>query len=130
MTKGSSYDTRFLVELYYSSDQNLKARIKETLLRSKPNYMSTAVLSEIYKLTLEKEGKDVAEIRWKSLSKDFHLVDVNPEIAVGAALIKHKHQMPFVDSIVAATAKVLRVPCYTDDPHFEPVEGLSIKWIS
>ena len=48
MTKGSSYDTRFLVELYYSTDRNQQARIKEILLRTKLNYMSTAVLSEIY----------------------------------------------------------------------------------
>lgn len=125
--KGSSYDTRFLVELFYSSDRNRQEKIKEILLRSKPNYMST--LSEIYKLTLEKEGRDVAEIRWKSLAKDFHLVAVDPEIAVGAALIKHKRSMPFADSIIAATAKVLRVSCYTDDPHFESIHGVSVKWI-
>ena len=129
MTKGNSYDTRFLVELYYSSDRNQQARIKEILLRSKPNYMSTAVLSEIYMLTLQKEGRDVAEIRSRSLAKDFRLVDVDPQIAIGAALIKHKRSMPFADSIVAATAKALHVPCYTDDPHFESIDGLSVKWI-
>lgn|SRR5487761_66907 len=129
MTKGNSYDTRFLVELYYSSDRNQQTRIKEILLRSKPNYMSTAVLSEIYMLTLQKEGRDVADIRWRSLAKDFRLVDVDPQIAIGAALIKHKHSMPFADSIVAATAKALHVPCYTDDLHFESIDGLSVKWI-
>lgn len=60
MSKGSSYDTRFLVELYYSSDRSRQTIMRDTLLRSKPNYISAAVLSEIYKLTLEKEGKDVA----------------------------------------------------------------------
>jgi hypothetical protein len=80
MTKGNSYDTRFLVLLYYSSDRNQQARIKEILLRSKPNYMSTAVLSEIYMLTLQKEGRDVADIRWRSLAKDFRLVDVRRKI--------------------------------------------------
>lgn len=129
MTKGSSYDTRFLVELFYSSDRDQHARIKEILLRSKPNYISTVVLSEIYKLTLEKEGKDVAEIRWRSLAKDFHMVDLDSEIAVSAAQIKHRHSMPFADSIVAATAKALHAPCFTDDPHFESIDGISVKWI-
>lgn len=114
--KGSSYDTRFLVELFYSSDREFQVRIRDALLRSKPNYLSTAALSEIYKLTLENEGRNVADIRWKSLAKDFHLVDIDSKIAVGAALIKHKHSMPFADSIIAATAQVLHVPCYTDDP--------------
>jgi predicted nucleic acid-binding protein len=129
MSKGSSFDTRFLVELFYSSDPSQKGKIKEILLRSKPNYMSTAVLSEIYKLTLEKEGRDVADIRCRSLAKDFHLVVLDSEIAIGAALIKHKHSIPFADSIVAATAKALQVPCYTDDPHFESIDGVSVKWI-
>ncbi|HZW55663.1 MAG TPA: PIN domain-containing protein [Nitrososphaerales archaeon] len=127
--EGTSYDTRFLVELYYSSNTNQQLAIKKILLGSKPNYLSTAALSELYKLSLEKEGKDVAELRAKSLVKDFHLVDVNQEIAIGAALIKHKHSIPFADSIIASTAKVLKVPCYTDDPHFESVEGVIVKWI-
>ena len=72
MTKGSSYDTRFLVELYYASDSEQQSSIKNILFRSKPNYLSTAALLEIYKLTLEKEGKEVAELRAGSLAKDFH----------------------------------------------------------
>src|SRR5271169_1952038 len=108
MTKGTSYDTRFLVELYYTSDSREQVAIKQVLLSSKPNYLSTAALSEIYKLTLEKEGKDVAELRAKSLAKDFHLVNVDLEIAIEAALIKHKSQIPFADSIIASTARVLK----------------------
>ena len=95
--KGNSYDTRFLIELYYASEFAIKEKIKNVLLVSKPNYLSTAALSEMYKLTLEKEGKDVAEIRANSLAKDFKLVDVDKEIAVQAALIKHKHGIPFAD---------------------------------
>jgi predicted nucleic acid-binding protein len=129
MRKGTSYDTRFLVELFYASDPHQQFAIKNILLTSKPNYLSTAALSEIYKLTLEKEGKDVAELRARSLAKDFHLVNVDREIAIGAALIKHKKTMPFADSLIASTARVLKIPCYTDDPHFESVDGVVVKWI-
>ena len=127
--KGTSYDTRFLIELYYASELVAKERIRDVLLASKPNFLSTAALSEMYKLTLEKEGKDVAEIRANSLVRDFKLVDVDKEIAVQAALIKHKHGIPFADSLIASTARVLRVPCYTDDPHFHGIEGVTSKWI-
>ena len=127
--KGNSYDTRFLIELYYASELAIKEKIKNVLLVSKPNYLSTAALSEIYKLTLEKEGKDVAEIRANSLAKDFRLVDVDKEIAVQAALIKHKHGIPFADSLIASTARVLRLPCYTDDAHFRGIDGVTSKWI-
>jgi predicted nucleic acid-binding protein len=127
--KGNSYDTRFLIELFYANDKVTKDKIKNVLLVSKPNFLSTAALSEMYKLTLEKEGKDVAEIRANSLARDFRLVDVDKEIAVQAALIKHKHGIPFADSLIASTAKILRIPCYTDDPHFRGIEGVSPKWI-
>lgn len=128
--KGSSYDTRFLIEMYYSSDELQLAKIKEVILRSKPNYLSTAALSEIYRLTLQKEGKDVADIRANSLIKDFHIVDVTKEIAIEAAIIKNKNdKIPFADALIASTAKLLKIPCYTDDSHFKDIQGLTIKWV-
>jgi len=128
--KGSSYDTRFLVQLYYSQDESELAKIKEIILRSRPNYLSTAALSEIFRLTLQREGKDVADLRARSLVKDFHIVDVDKEIAIEAAIIKNRHdEIPFADTLIASTAKILKVPCYTDDPHFERIQGLTIKWI-
>ena len=127
--KGSSYDTRFLIELFYTREVGTKDKIRNILLTSKPNYLSTAALSEMYKLTLERDGKDVSELRANSLSRDFKLVDVDKEIAVHAAQIKHAHGIPFADSLIASTARVLRVPCYSDDPHFRGIEGVTIKWI-
>ncbi|MGH9917738.1 MAG: PIN domain-containing protein [Nitrososphaerales archaeon] len=127
--KGSSFDTRFLIELFYSNEPATKDKIKNSLLTSKPNFLSTAALSEIYKLTLEKEGKVVADVRTNSLSRDFRLVDVDKEVAVQAAQIKHRHGIPFADSLIASTARVLKVPCYTDDPHFRGIEGVTTKWI-
>jgi predicted nucleic acid-binding protein len=128
--KGSSFDTRFLIELFYAGGTDTKEKVRRALLESKPNYLSTAALSEIYKLTLEKEGKDVAELRANSLAKDFRLVSVDKEVAIQAALIKHKHGIPFADSLIASTARILKIPCYTDDPHFRGIEGVTLKWIS
>jgi predicted nucleic acid-binding protein len=116
------------VELYYTSDSELQSEIRNVLLNSRPNYLSTAALAEIYKLTLEREGKVVAELRSRSLAKDFRLVDMNKEIAIEAARIKHKSGLPFADSIIASTAKVLKLPCYTDDEHFESIDGVVVRW--
>ena len=126
--KGSSYDTRFLIELFYTEEAEAKEKIRRVVVGSRPNFLSTAALSEIYKLTLEKEGRSVAEVRANALARDFRLVDVDREVAVQAALIKHKHGIPFADSLIASTARVLGVPCYTDDPHFRGIEGVSLKW--
>jgi predicted nucleic acid-binding protein len=126
--KGSSYDTRFLVELFYAGEAEKKDEVKRALVGSRPNYLSTAALSEIYVLTLEKEGKDVAEMRANSLARDFRLVDVDRDVAVQAALIKHKHGIPFADCLIASTARVLGIPCFTDDPHFRGIDGVSLRW--
>jgi len=127
--KGSSYDTRFLIELFYADEAETKERVRGALLDSRPNFLSTAALSEIYRLTLEKEGRDVAELRANSLARDFRLVDVDRGVAVQAALIKHKHGIPFADCLIASTSRILKVPCYTDDPHFRGIEGVTLKWI-
>ena len=127
--KGTSYDTRFLVELFYASDEKTRSGIRATLMSSKPNILSTAALSEIYRLTLQKEGREVAEVRATSLGKDFRLVEVDRDIAVQAAIIKHRHDLPFADSLIASTAVVLGVPCYTDDPHFRGIAGLTVRWL-
>ncbi len=129
MKKGNSYDTRFLVEYFYSSESEKISRMTEILLRSRPNILSSAALSEIYGLMLRREGKQVAELRLKVLRRDFQIPPVDSQIAVHAAQIRHKRPIPFADSLIAATSKILAVPCYTDDEHFQGIEGVKIHWI-
>jgi len=68
-------------------------------------------------------------MRANSLARDLRPVDVDKEIAVQAALIKHIHGIPFADSLIAGTARTLRIPCYADDPHFGGIQGVALKWI-
>ncbi len=130
MKKGNSYDTRFLLELYYATEAETKRKIREILLLSKPNIISTAALSEIYELFLKRSGRDVAELRVKVLERDFQITPVDNQIALQAAKIRHKRPTPFADSLIAATSKVLAVPCYTDDNHFHGIEGVKVHWIA
>ncbi len=129
MKKGNSYDTRFLIEYFYSPESGRISKMKEILLRSRPNILSSAALSEIYGLMLRREGKQVAELRLKVLQRDFQIPPVDSQIAVQAAQIRHKRPIPFADSLIAATSKVLSVPCYTDDDHFHGIEGVKVHWI-
>jgi predicted nucleic acid-binding protein len=127
--KGNSYDTRFLAELYYSQEQNRQKKIKEILQTSKPNYLSSIALGEIYQIILKKEGRTVGDLRVQALRRDFELIDATGEVTLEAALIRHHREMPHADSLIAATARLLDVPCYSDDPHFHLVENLKVKWI-
>ncbi len=129
MKKGNSYDTRFLVEYFYSADHERISRMKEILLQSRPNILSSAALSEIYGLMLRRESKQVAELRLKVLRRDFQIASVDSQIAVQAAQIRHKRPIPFTDSLIASTSKVLSVPCYSDDKHFHGIEGVKVHWI-
>ena len=103
--------------------------MKEILLRSRPNILSSAALSEVYGLMLRREGKQVAELRLRVLLRDFKIEPVDSQIAVQAAQIRHKRPIPFADSLIAGTSKVLAVPCYTDDDHFQGIEGVKVHWI-
>jgi len=123
------YDTRFFIEHYYSAKDETQQRTKRELVTSKRKYVSVISLHEIYRLTLAKEGRETAKLRASLMSKDFRVVDVNTPVALKAAEIRHGLAIPMADSLIAATSLVLDGTCVTDDPHFEKVDGLSIRWI-
>jgi len=91
------------------------------LERPKP-YVSTISLHEVYKLTTAHDGRAVADLRVDTIKKQFKMIDVDSEIAEEGARIGHKSKVPMADALIMATAKRLRVPCVTDDPHFTEVK--------
>lgn len=125
----SLYDSRFFFEHFYSNNENILKKTIEEIRNIKNRYISVIVIHEIYKLTLEKEGKDVAELRVKILEKDFKIIDVNLNIAKISAQLRHKYRIPMADSIIAATAMELNLPCITDDPHIKNILEIKTKWI-
>ena len=81
------------------------------------------------KLTLEKEGKEQAELRTRLLEKDFKVIDVDAQIAKISVELRHKYRIPLADSIIAATAKSLKLECITDDQHLIQMKEIKTKWI-
>jgi predicted nucleic acid-binding protein len=84
---------------------------------------------EVYRLTLEKEGREQAELRAELLEKDFKVVNVDAQIAKISAKLRHKYRIPMADSIIAATAQSLKLACITDDKHLLQIEEIKTKWI-
>ncbi len=123
------YDTRFFFEHYYSSDEKTLSKTKAELKRREAKYISAITIHEVYKLTLEREGREVAELRAKLLEKDFKVVDVDVETARLSAELRHKYEIPMADSIIAATAKKLGAICITDDPHITQIKEIKTRWI-
>jgi len=74
------FDTRFFVEHYYSGDDKILQKTRELMRTTRRRYISTIVIHELYTLTLQKEGRETAELRATLLEKDFKIIDVNPQI--------------------------------------------------
>ncbi|MBS7655861.1 PIN domain-containing protein [Candidatus Bathyarchaeota archaeon] len=123
------YDTRFFIEHYYSKDREILQKTKEEIRKTKKRYISVITIHEIYKLTLELEGRETAILRVSLLEKDFKVVNIDSEIAKNSAELRHKYKIPLVDSIIAATSLLLNAVCVSDDPHFKAIKEIKTKWI-
>jgi predicted nucleic acid-binding protein len=121
----SVYDTRFFIEHYYSRNKEVLKKTRNTLKTDK-NKLRQSLFT---KLTLEKEGKEQAELRTRLLEKDFKVIDVDAQIAKISAELRHKYRIPLADSIIAATAKSLKLKCITDDQHLIQMKEIKTKWI-
>ena len=122
------YDTRFLVELYYSKEEKTLSKIKAEKTR-KEKHISTITIHEIYKLTLAREGRQTAHLRTALLQADFKTMPVTTEIAKASAELRHKYSISMADSIIAATAQTLKATVVSDDPHFQNIKEINTKWI-
>lgn len=123
------YDTRFFLEHYYSKEASMLRKTRGAIKQAKERFISAIVLHEIYWLTLECEGQETAVLRSTLLEKDFKVVKVDAEIAKSSAQLRHKYRMNIADSIIAATALMLKATCLSDDPHFKTVEEIKTAWI-
>ena len=123
------FDTRFFMEGYYAPNETVAKKLRDKLRASKEKYVSSIVLHEIYQLTLRKEGRESAKLRTTLLEQDCKIVDVDSNIAKASAELRSKYDMSMADSIIAATALLLKAACVSDDPHFKQVKEIKIDWI-
>jgi predicted nucleic acid-binding protein len=123
------FDTRFFIEHYYSEDNKILQKTREIIRATRQRYISTIVIHELYTLTLQKEGRETAELRATLLEKDFKIINVNAQIAKTSAELRHKYKTSMADSIIAATALTLKAPCVTDDHHIKNIKEIKTKWI-
>jgi toxin FitB len=118
------FDTRYFWAVFTSKNPDLVNKLRSIFEGSKTPSASSISLYEVYKLSIGHEDRTVAEIRVTSIKKEFRIIDVDPEIAEEAARISHRVKVPMADALIMATARKLRVPCATDDPHFTEVKRI------
>lgn len=122
------YDTRFFLEYFYSGNSHTLNRAKDDIQKTRERLVSTITIHELFKLILEKEGRAVAKVRTKTVHDYFKVVAVNSEIASEGAELRHRYGIPMGDSLIAATAKMARTNCVTDDPHFKKIKEIRTRW--
>jgi predicted nucleic acid-binding protein len=122
------YDSRFFVELFYSTDESIHKRILAQKLR-KEKFTSAIVIHEIYRHAIKREGRDVAKLKVALVQKDFRVVAVDEQIAERSAEFRHKYNLSMGDSMIAATAFMLGATCISDDPHFRQIKEIETTWI-
>jgi predicted nucleic acid-binding protein len=122
------YDTRFFAESYYSKDESTLKKLRAQKAR-KERYVSAVVIHEIYRLALSREGRETARTKVAHLRAEFEVVPVDNEIAQISAELRHKYQLSMGDSMIAATASVLKAVCISDDPHFKEIKEIETAWI-
>jgi len=123
------YDTRFFVEYYYTQDSTTMKKAKEAMRKARGRFVSAIVLHEFYQLTLKKEGRETAILRTNLLEKEFKVIMIDAKIARSSAELRHKYKMSMADSMIAATALLLKATCLSDDPHFKAVNEIKTAWI-
>ncbi len=125
----ATYDTRFFVEHFYSDEPRIVERTRQEVRHERDKSISSVVIHEVYRLTLQKEGRDVASLRVGLMAQDFKVVPVNKEIAVASAELRQNYALPMADSMVAATSMILKSVCVSDDPHLQKVREIGTRWI-
>lgn len=123
------YDTRFIAATYYPKDEDEAARIRNELTGTVSRSISSVTVYEVYKLSLEAEGKQTADLRVQLLKQDFTVVNVDWAIAREAALVWKKYKVPMADAIIAATAKRIKAVCVTNDDHLLKMKELKSRWV-
>lgn len=123
------YDTRFFAEYFYSDYKEVQIRAKDFVIRNKGRYVSVVTIHEVYMLSLAREGREAARLRLQTIQDFFHIVEVDAQIAVMAAELRHKSRIPMADGLIAATCRSLDARCITDDPHLTSLKEVKTQWV-
>ena len=118
------FDTRYFWAVFTSKSPDFVKKLRGIFDDSRNAFASSITLYEVYKLSISQEDRTVAEVRVNSIKKEFTIINVDPEIAEEAARISHRVKVPMTDALIMSTARKLRVPCATDDPHFTEVKRI------
>jgi predicted nucleic acid-binding protein len=129
------FETRFFIYLLASPDKHVHEQLLNLMKRYRRKLVSAISLFEIYKLSIEREGRETAEMRAARIRNEFTVIPVDDSIAIRGAQLKHSakvrngEDVPMAESLIAATSALSKAICITDSPHFEKIPQAKHRWI-
>ena len=128
MNKTAVYDTRFFIQLYRTTDEEARKKIRVEMTR-KEKYVSSVVIYELYNNSIEIDERETAKTKVAYVKQDFNIISVDCQVAEVSAEFRHKYHISMGDSIIAATALMLKAVCITDDQHIKQIKEIQTSWI-
>jgi predicted nucleic acid-binding protein len=86
----------------------------------------TLSIHEIFKKVLQQRSEHEA-LQAVAAMQQGKVVEMDTRIAIEAARISNEHQLPLADSVILATAKQYEAILWTQDAHFEGMEGVEYR---
>jgi predicted nucleic acid-binding protein len=129
------FETRFFIYFFASTETRIQRQLLKLLDKYSTRLVSVITLFEIYKLSLEREGREIAETRVARIRGEFTVVPVDDPIAIRGAQLKHaakvrnNEDVPMADSLIAATSILSKTVCVTDSPHFDKIPQVKHTWL-
>jgi len=128
-------DTTFLVLHYFSDDEDILTRTRETLRISRKlgnrAILPTIVLAEFYAQTYKRAGKSIADKHFRELlDSGLVIVALTEQISYQAGLLRAKYQekIPWGDCIVAGTAVQNKAKfVVTEDMHLMGIREIDAR---
>jgi predicted nucleic acid-binding protein len=129
------FETRFFIYFFASPEPSTHRELLELMGKYDTRLVSAITLFEIYKLSLEREGKETAETRVSRIRNEFDVIPVDDLIAIRAAQLKHevkvhhREDMPMADSLIGATSILRKAVCITDSRDLRKISQVRCRWI-
>ena len=128
-------DTTFLVLHYFSDDEDILTKTRETLRISRKlgnrAILPTIVLAEFYAQTYKRAGKSIADKHFRELlDSGLVIVPLTEQISHQAGLLRAKYQekIPWGDCIVAGTAVQNKAKLVvTEDMHLMGIREIDAR---
>jgi predicted nucleic acid-binding protein len=128
-------DTTFLVLHYFSDDEDILTKTRETLRISRKlgnrAILPTIVLAEFYAQTYKRAGKSIADKHFRELlDSGLVIVPLTEQISYQAGLLRAKYQekVPWGDCIVAGTAVQNKAKfVVTEDMHLMGIKEIDAR---